>query len=54
LRELADMAIKADDIMTSSVCNGKADELADVVSQTKILISDFENLITKGLIKKEI
>jgi len=53
LRERADIATKTDDLMTSTACNSKADELADVVSCVKTLISDFENLITIGLIKKE-
>lgn len=53
LREQADKATETDDIMTSSVYNGKADELASVVSHVEILIEDFENLIAIGLIKKE-
>jgi len=52
-RERADKATKTDDIIMNSVYNGQAEVLANVVSHTKTLITDFENLIATGVIKKE-
>lgn len=51
-REEADKASKANDITASSVLNGKADIVAEVVEHAETLFVDFKNLIATGKIKE--
>lgn len=51
-REQADKATKIDDIMTSSVYNGKADVVAEIVGHIETLLIDFKNLVATGKIKE--
>jgi len=51
-REQADKASKANDITASSVLNGKADAVAEIVGHIETLLIDFKNLVATGKIEE--